>query len=68
MRASSAAPYYLDEYVCGEDRFQDGAATANNPCIIAVQQARLLFPDQPLEVVVSLGVGIPPPDRRQEPT
>ncbi len=40
IRASSAAPYYLDDFLCGEDRFQDGAATANNPAVIALQQVR----------------------------
>ena len=38
VRASSAAPYYLDEFNCGEERFQDGAATANNPTLVAIQQ------------------------------
>lgn len=64
MRASSAAPYYLDDYVFGEERYQDGAATANNPAVIAVQQARLLWPHTPLEALVSLGCGSAPPVRR----
>jgi hypothetical protein len=40
IRASSAAPYYLDDFLCGDERFQDGAATANNPAVIALQQVR----------------------------
>ncbi len=64
VRASSAAPYYLDDYVFGEERYQDGAATANNPAVIAVQQARLLWPHTPLEALVSLGCGSAPPVRR----
>eukprot|EP00798_Chlamydomonas_sp_ICE-L_P003407 gene3408-13451_t len=64
IRASSAAPYYLDDFLCGEDRFQDGAACANNPTLIAIQQARLLWPDAPLECVVSMGSGITPPKPR----
>lgn len=60
VRASSAAPYYLDDYGCGEDRFQDGAAIANNPSVLALQQARLLWPDAPIELLVSLGCGLGP--------
>jgi hypothetical protein len=45
VRASSAAPYYLDDFLTADGkRFQDGATTANNPTIIALQQARLLHP------------------------
>ena len=60
VRASSAAPYYLEDFACGEDRFQDGAATANNPSVLALQQARLLWPDKPIDVLVSLGCGLGP--------
>ena len=34
------------------DRFQDGAATANNPAAIAVQEALLLWPDHPIDCLV----------------
>jgi hypothetical protein len=45
VRASSAAPYYLDDFLTADGkRFQDGATTANNPTVIALQQARLLHP------------------------
>ena len=50
---------------CGGDKFQDGAVTANNPSVIALQEARLLWPGHPLDVVVSLGVGQGPPARRE---
>lgn len=33
IRASSAAPYYLDEFGVGDLRFQDGAVTVNNPAV-----------------------------------
>lgn len=38
VRASSAAALLLDEFKIGEERFQDGAAMANNPAMLAVQQ------------------------------
>lgn len=45
MRASSAAPYFFDDFLTADSkRFQDGATTANNPTVIALQQARLLHP------------------------
>ena len=50
VRASAAAPYYLDDFSVGEERFQDGAATANNPTLIAIQQVSL--------GVIGSGVGI----------
>lgn len=37
VRASSAATYYLDDFSCGGDKFQDGAVVANNPAILALQ-------------------------------
>eukprot|EP00983_Pelagomonas_calceolata_P125395 1161207-Pelagomonas_calceolata.AAC.7 len=38
VRGSASAPYYFDDFVIGEDRFQDGATVANNPAVIALQQ------------------------------
>ncbi|EFN59236.1 hypothetical protein CHLNCDRAFT_138222 [Chlorella variabilis] len=66
VRASSAASFYLEDFSCGGDKFQDGAVTANNPCVIALQEARLLWPEHRVEVVVSLGVGLAPPARREK--
>lgn len=66
VRASSAASFYLEDFSCGGDKFQDGAVTANNPSIIALQEARLLWPDHLVEVMVSLGVGQAPPARREK--
>lgn len=37
VRASSAATYYLDDYIYDGDKYQDGAIVANNPSIIALQ-------------------------------
>ena len=33
IRASSAAPYYLDDFSIDSLRFQDGAVTVNNPAV-----------------------------------
>lgn len=38
VRGSASAPYFFDDFVIGEDRFQDGATIANNPTLIAIQQ------------------------------
>ena len=38
LRASSAAPYFFEEFALGTSlRLQDGAIVANNPTIIALQ-------------------------------
>lgn len=67
MRASSAAPYYLDDFLTPDGkRFQDGATTANNPAVIALQQARLLHPQLPVDCLVSLGCGGQPPGERSK--
>lgn len=36
-------------------RYQDGGATANNPAALALAEARALWPDTPVDVLVSLG-------------
>ena len=36
VRASSAAPYYLADYGIGDERWQDGAVTCNNPSMPAM--------------------------------
>jgi hypothetical protein len=58
VRASSAAPYYLDDFTLGEERFIDGAVSVNNPSVVAIQEARMLYPDLNIDCFVSLGVGI----------
>ncbi|GMH38521.1 hypothetical protein BSKO_06405 [Bryopsis sp. KO-2023] len=66
VRASSAAPYYLDDFHVGGCRFQDGATVANNPAAVAVQQASLLWPGTPIDCVVSVGVGVTPVAKREK--
>ena len=65
VRASSAAVYYLDDFTCGQDKFQDGAVTANNPSLIAVEEARALWPHTPIDVIISLGTGSTPQRKRE---
>ncbi|KAI3741056.1 hypothetical protein L1987_58723 [Smallanthus sonchifolius] len=55
IRASSAAPYYLDDYSDGVLRWQDGAIVANNPTIFAIREAQLLWPDAKIDTLVSIG-------------
>ncbi|XP_071714159.1 phospholipase A I [Rutidosis leptorrhynchoides] len=55
IRASSAAPYYLDDYSDGLLRWQDGAIVANNPTIFAIREAQLLWPDAKIDTLVSIG-------------
>ena len=64
VRASSAAPYYLADYQHGEDKWQDGAVTCNNPAMLGVMEARRLWPDRNIDCVVSLGSGAFAPRRR----
>ncbi|KAK4421328.1 Phospholipase A I [Sesamum alatum] len=60
IRASSAAPYYLDDFSDGVYRWQDGAIVANNPTIFAVREAELLWPDAKIDCLVSIGCGSVP--------
>lgn len=47
-------------------RFQDGAATANNPSGIALAEAARLWPDVPVECLISLGSGSVPVKPREK--
>jgi len=60
VRASSAAPYYLADFSAGGLRWQDGALVANNPSLLALQEAGGRWPGTPVDVLVSLGTGSPP--------
>ncbi|KAH0434766.1 hypothetical protein IEQ34_026761 [Dendrobium chrysotoxum] len=55
IRASSAAPYYLDDFADDLNRWQDGAILANNPTIFAIREAQLLWPDARIDCLVSVG-------------
>lgn len=60
IRASSAAPYYLDDFSDDVYRWQDGAIVANNPTIFAIREAQLLWPDTNIDCLVSIGCGSVP--------
>ncbi|KAL5972699.1 Phospholipase A I [Asimina triloba] len=60
IRASSAAPYYLDDFSDDVNRWQDGAIVANNPTIFAIREAQLLWPDTRIDCLLSVGCGSVP--------
>lgn len=60
IRASSAAPYYLDDFSDDLHRWQDGAIVANNPTIFSIREAQLLWPDTKIDCLVSVGCGSVP--------
>ena len=39
------------------NRWQDGAILANNPTIIAIREAQLIWPDTQIDCLVSIGCG-----------
>lgn len=56
LRATSAAPYYFKSMEIGRSEFVDGGVTANNPSLIAIEEARVL--GLPIHCLVSIGTGV----------
>lgn len=68
MRASSAAPTFFSEIVLNGLIHADGALVANNPAGVAAHEARRLFPNVPIELLVSVGTGVAEKSRTPAPT
>ena len=57
VRATTAAPTFFTPVQWEKGLYCDGALVANNPCAIALQEAKLLYPGVPIELVISIGTG-----------
>ena len=57
LRATTAAPTVFKPVLLNEQLYCDGGIVASNPCAIAIHEAACIFPDVPVELVVSLGTG-----------
>lgn len=58
VRASTAAPGYFEEYLLDGEIHQDGGLLTNNPCALAIREAKSLWPTTPIQAVISLGTGM----------
>jgi len=56
-RATSAAPSYFPPFKMGESVFVDGGIKANNPVMVALEEATNLWPGREVGCIVSLGCG-----------
>lgn len=57
LRASTAAPTVFKPVMMGGEMYCDGGIVASNPAAVAIHEARAIFPDIPIELVVSVGTG-----------
>lgn len=58
LRASTAAPTIFKPVMMGGEMYCDGGIVSSNPTAVAIHEARALFPDIPIELVVSVGTGL----------
>uniref|UniRef100_A0A0K0DNM6 PNPLA domain-containing protein n=1 Tax=Angiostrongylus cantonensis TaxID=6313 RepID=A0A0K0DNM6_ANGCA len=66
IQASAAAPLYFEEVKLEHFLLQDGGIIANNPTAIGIHEAKLLWPEERLHCVVSVGNGRSVCDLEQE--
>ncbi|XP_050414521.1 calcium-independent phospholipase A2-gamma [Patella vulgata] len=57
IRASSAAPGYFEQFNHGDYVHQDGGLLTNNPTALALHESKLLWPEESVQCVISLGTG-----------
>ncbi len=57
LRASTAAPTVFKPVMMGGEIYADGGIVSSNPSAVAIHEARTLFPDIPIELLVSVGTG-----------
>jgi len=57
LRASTAAPTFFKPVLMRGELYCDGGIVTSNPAAVAIHEARILFPDIPIELLVSCGTG-----------
>lgn len=58
-RATSAAPLFFPPAVIEGVRLVDGGMSYNNPIELAVEQAEKIWPNRPIDLILSVGTGQP---------
>lgn len=60
VRASTAAPGYFELFEKDGTSFRDGGMIANNPAAIALHEAKTLWPQHGVHLLLSCGTGASP--------